>query len=165
MFRTARVGGRRRLANLRQQATVVVELRNDAMPRIRTADVCRAQAAGRLEALGALEPMPDAASPQQEARAVRAKHGMAIVGAVLLMARYKAINLKFVENWEEEYRTGEQVEADHAPGLGEKIDDEPEAPHKISPEEEAKAAKIRMEKLIGRRTTSTKESTPPAKKS
>ena len=90
---------------------------------------------------------------------------MAIAGMVLLMARYKAINLKFVENWEEEYRTGEQVEADHAPGLGEKIDDEPEAPHKISPEEEAKAAKIRMEKLIGRRTTSTKESTPPAKKS
>ena len=29
---------------------------------------------------------------------------MAIAGAVLLMARYKAINLKFAENWEEEYK-------------------------------------------------------------
>src|SRR5690349_21941973 len=29
---------------------------------------------------------------------------MAIVGAVMLMARYKAINLKFAENWEEEYQ-------------------------------------------------------------
>ena len=29
---------------------------------------------------------------------------MAIAGAILLMARYKAINLKFAENWEEEYR-------------------------------------------------------------
>jgi phosphatidylglycerol:prolipoprotein diacylglycerol transferase len=33
---------------------------------------------------------------------------MAIVGAVLLMARYKAINLSFAENWEEEYRISEQ---------------------------------------------------------
>ena len=29
---------------------------------------------------------------------------MAIAGAILLMVRYKAINLKFAENWEEEYR-------------------------------------------------------------
>ena len=29
---------------------------------------------------------------------------MAIVGAVLLMARYKAIHLKFAENWEEDYQ-------------------------------------------------------------
>ena len=29
---------------------------------------------------------------------------MAIAGAVLLMARYKAINLKLAENWEEEYQ-------------------------------------------------------------
>jgi len=29
---------------------------------------------------------------------------MAIVGAVMLMARYNAINLKFAENWEEEYQ-------------------------------------------------------------
>jgi len=29
---------------------------------------------------------------------------MAIVGAVLLLGRYKAIHLKFAENWEEEYQ-------------------------------------------------------------
>src|SRR6185503_1903370 len=29
---------------------------------------------------------------------------MAIAGAVLLMLRYKAINLKLAENWEEEYQ-------------------------------------------------------------
>ena len=33
---------------------------------------------------------------------------MAIAGAVLLMARYKAINLAFAENWEEEYKISEQ---------------------------------------------------------
>lgn len=37
---------------------------------------------------------------------------MAIIGAVLLMARYKAINLKFAEDWEEEYKRsgpGDQI--------------------------------------------------------
>jgi phosphatidylglycerol:prolipoprotein diacylglycerol transferase len=31
---------------------------------------------------------------------------MAIAGAVMLLARYKAINLKIAENWEEEYQVG-----------------------------------------------------------
>jgi phosphatidylglycerol:prolipoprotein diacylglycerol transferase len=31
---------------------------------------------------------------------------MAIVGLVMLLVRYKAINLKFAENWEEEYHVG-----------------------------------------------------------
>lgn len=35
---------------------------------------------------------------------------MAIAGAILLMARYKAINLAFAENWEEEYRISEQTQ-------------------------------------------------------
>jgi len=35
---------------------------------------------------------------------------MAIVGAVMLMARYKAINLKFAENWEEEYQISKPAE-------------------------------------------------------
>lgn len=34
---------------------------------------------------------------------------MAIVGAVLLMARYKAINLSFAEDWEEEYQVSQAV--------------------------------------------------------
>lgn len=33
---------------------------------------------------------------------------MAITGAILLMARYKAINLAFAENWDEEYKLSEQ---------------------------------------------------------
>jgi len=35
---------------------------------------------------------------------------MAIAGAVLLMARYKAISPKFAEDWEEEYQVGEKDE-------------------------------------------------------
>src|SRR5829696_10417537 len=35
---------------------------------------------------------------------------MAIAGAILLMARYKAIHLKFAENWEEEYQLGSSAE-------------------------------------------------------
>jgi phosphatidylglycerol---prolipoprotein diacylglyceryl transferase len=35
---------------------------------------------------------------------------MAITGAVMLMARYKALNLKFAENWEEEYQISKPVE-------------------------------------------------------
>lgn len=34
---------------------------------------------------------------------------MAIVGAVMLLARYKAINLKVAENWEEEYKPSNPV--------------------------------------------------------
>ena len=40
---------------------------------------------------------------------------MAIVGAVLLMARYKAINLSFAENWEEEYQISEQPKPEEEP--------------------------------------------------
>lgn len=35
---------------------------------------------------------------------------MAILGAVLLLARYKKIDLKFAENWEEEYKVSENAE-------------------------------------------------------
>ena len=74
---------------------------------------------------------------------------MAIVGAVLLMARYKAIHLKFAENWEEEYQQNSPVDQ-----IGEKVE-----------VEEAEAAKIRVDKLIGRKTSRTESPTPRAKKS
>ena len=35
---------------------------------------------------------------------------MAIIGAVMLMMRYKALNLKFAENWEEEYQISKAPE-------------------------------------------------------
>jgi phosphatidylglycerol:prolipoprotein diacylglycerol transferase len=40
---------------------------------------------------------------------------MAITGAVMLMARYRAINLKFAEDWEEEYQIGEKAEPQTEP--------------------------------------------------
>jgi phosphatidylglycerol:prolipoprotein diacylglycerol transferase len=40
---------------------------------------------------------------------------MAITGAVMLMARYRAINLKLAEDWEEEYQIGEKAEPQTAP--------------------------------------------------
>jgi phosphatidylglycerol:prolipoprotein diacylglycerol transferase len=96
---------------------------------------------------------------------------MAIAGAILLMARYKVIRLKFAENWEEEYQRSSPVDQ-----IGKKVEtkaevDEPiiekktPRPRKPTAKEEAEAAKIRMEKLIGRKTTRPKESTPPPKKS
>ena len=50
---------------------------------------------------------------------------MAIVGAIMLMARYKAINLKFAENWEEEYKRSSPV--DHVGGnsSAEGVEDQP----------------------------------------
>lgn len=53
---------------------------------------------------------------------------MAIVGAILLMARYKAINLAFAENWEEEYRISEQTQPEEEPASEEK----PSRPRKSS---------------------------------
>jgi phosphatidylglycerol---prolipoprotein diacylglyceryl transferase len=90
---------------------------------------------------------------------------MAIAGAVLLMARYKVINIKFAENWEEEYQIGEKVEAE-AEG-DEPIEEKktPRARKASTAKAEAEAAKLRMEKLIGRKTIGTKESTPRTKKS
>ena len=92
---------------------------------------------------------------------------MAIAGIILLMARYKALNLKFAENWEEEYQSstldhvGQNVESEQDE---EEEREEQTIPLKedISSEEaEAEAAKMRMEKLLGRRRTKA----PPAKKS
>jgi phosphatidylglycerol:prolipoprotein diacylglycerol transferase len=90
---------------------------------------------------------------------------MAIVGIILLLARYKAIRLKFAENWEEEYQqsdradqAGEQLEAVKSV---EETKNPPTQKVLTEEEEEAEAARIRMEKLLGRRTTKT----PPAKKS
>jgi phosphatidylglycerol---prolipoprotein diacylglyceryl transferase len=90
---------------------------------------------------------------------------MATVGIILLMARYKAINLKFAETWEEEYKPSNptaQVEtytevkepvAKRTPRTRKDVS-------QASTEEvEAEAAKFRMDKLLGRRTSSTKKKT------
>jgi phosphatidylglycerol:prolipoprotein diacylglycerol transferase len=53
---------------------------------------------------------------------------MAIAGAILLMVRYKAINTKFAEDWEEEYQTGRTSgpageNTESADALEERLDD------------------------------------------
>ena len=49
---------------------------------------------------------------------------MAVVGAVMLMARYKAINLKFAENWEEEYQISGTMDQVGGKPVGEMIEEE-----------------------------------------
>jgi phosphatidylglycerol:prolipoprotein diacylglycerol transferase len=91
---------------------------------------------------------------------------LAIAGAILLMARYKAIPLKFAENWEEEYQRSHPMDQRSSPvdkprGQGDQAGEKIEVEESV--EEEAAAARLRMEKLIGRKTRA-KES-PPVKKS
>jgi hypothetical protein len=58
---------------------------------------------------------------------------------------------------------GVEVEGEEEEDL---LEEQRSRPQKtLTPEEEAEAARVRMEKLIGRRTIGRKESTPPAKKS
>lgn len=52
--------------------------------------------------------------------------GLAVAGAILLMARYKAIPLAFAETWEEEYRVAGQAAE---PAAAAEEDEEVEIPH------------------------------------
>jgi phosphatidylglycerol:prolipoprotein diacylglycerol transferase len=50
---------------------------------------------------------------------------MAVAGALLLMARYKAINLAFAENWEDEYQiSGQEMSQEEEPSEEESSDEE-----------------------------------------
>jgi phosphatidylglycerol:prolipoprotein diacylglycerol transferase len=71
---------------------------------------------------------------------------MAIIGAVMLMARYKAINLKFAEDWEEEYQSSGKPEAQEEP---EEVIEEKKAPH---------ARKVTTAKAAIKRATRAKKS-------
>lgn len=56
---------------------------------------------------------------------------MAVVGAILLLARYKVLNLKFAENWEEEYQVSTKAEPASEvsePGESEEFVEEEETP-------------------------------------
>jgi phosphatidylglycerol:prolipoprotein diacylglycerol transferase len=72
---------------------------------------------------------------------------MAIAGAVLLMIRYRAINVRFAEDWEEEYHLSTQANKPQAP----EVDEETEV------EEVAEAKPVR-------RTSSAKPRISAAKK-
>lgn len=97
---------------------------------------------------------------------------MAVAGAVLLMIRYKAINLAFAENWEEEYQISGQ-EKPKEEKTQEENDDEPveeePAPVKKTPRVKVKAdpEKKPVKKTTSRKTgsTTTRKTSTRAKKS
>ncbi len=98
---------------------------------------------------------------------------MAITGIVLLMARYKAINLKFAENWEEEYKRS-MPQSGSMDQVGEKVAsmDKSEEPveEKKTPRVRKAAtaranstsAKRTAKKMPTRKTTKKTEVSPPA---
>jgi hypothetical protein len=90
---------------------------------------------------------------------------MAIAGIILLMARYKAIHLRFADNWEEEYKIGETIPAATQTANPLPVEKTSHPHRELTPEEKAEAARVRREKLIGRKTIEIKEATPPRKKS
>ena len=67
---------------------------------------------------------------------------MAVTGAIMLMARYKAINLKVAENWEEDYRVGNQPVVDVV---------------EETPVEEAEAPRVKRTLKTGRQSTLRKK--------
>ena len=67
---------------------------------------------------------------------------MAVTGAIMLMARYKAINLKVAENWEEDYRVGNQPAVDVV---------------EETPVEEAEAPRVKRTLKTGRQSTLRKK--------
>ncbi len=102
---------------------------------------------------------------------------MAIAGAVLLMVRYKAINLTFAEDWKEEYQVSGQV---NAPEEKNELEEPEEVDEPVKEEKaprarkapRAKASTTAKGKLVRRKpvrrtTATTKESPRPtrAKKS
>jgi len=102
---------------------------------------------------------------------------MAIIGAVLLMVRYKTIKLKFAEGWEEEYQRSSPVDqlssATDQPGTKKETDDEedeseePRKDARIKKLSPAAAKRVVKKTSTGRtsKTTETPSRTPRAKKS
>jgi len=87
---------------------------------------------------------------------------MAIIGAVLLMARYKAINLKFAENWEEEYRVGEKVEAEDESDKPVEEKKAPRARKTSTIKANSASTKRTVKKTSARNTTKKTETSPRA---
>jgi prolipoprotein diacylglyceryl transferase len=78
---------------------------------------------------------------------------MAIAGILLLLVRYKAFNLAFAENWEEEYHISEQAKPQVEP-----VDDEEETP-RVKKASTAKPKPVTEKKTVkkspARKATST----------
>jgi hypothetical protein len=88
---------------------------------------------------------------------------MAIVGAILLMVRYKALNPAFAEDWEEEYRiSGEVKTPEGKDELGES--EEVEEPLVVDEDSEApQARKVSTTKKTPTRTSKTVKKAPVRK--
>jgi len=102
---------------------------------------------------------------------------MAVFGAVMLMVRYKAINLAFAENWEEEYQIAgqEKLQEEEIDEEDELVEEEP-VPVKKTPraqvkaDPEKKSVKKSAPRKAGSTTTkkaplNTKKTTTKTKKS
>jgi phosphatidylglycerol:prolipoprotein diacylglycerol transferase len=87
---------------------------------------------------------------------------MAVAGALLLMARYKAINLKFAEAWEEDYQIAGQVRMQEEPDEEEKDRLTREAlKAKVKP---TRTTKPKAETTSGKTTRSTKKTSTRTEK-
>ncbi len=85
---------------------------------------------------------------------------MAIVGALMLMVRYKALNLKFAENWEEEYQISKPAESVQA--MEEPVEEKKST--RVKKATDAVASKTRSKTLPRKMARpETKTSTPPTK--
>ncbi|NJC98693.1 MAG: prolipoprotein diacylglyceryl transferase [Anaerolineales bacterium] len=87
---------------------------------------------------------------------------MAVFGALMLMARYKVINLKFTENWEEEYQVAGQSKPEETSIDEDEEEDEeeetPPAPKRSSAGRSKPAAVKRKTAAAKKTTTRTKKS-------
>ena len=82
---------------------------------------------------------------------------MAIAGAILLMARYQAINLKFAEDWEEEYQIAGST-------LSEETAEEADVPAKQAVKNESLIRKKAKEKIAARKAKEAAARTASEKK-
>lgn len=88
---------------------------------------------------------------------------MAIAGAVMLMARYKAIRLKFAEHWEEEYKIGGKPGAEAA--SVQPVENVIDSPGKRTVKKESILQKKAKEKIAERKAKETSARTTREKKS
>ncbi|MEP6895593.1 MAG: prolipoprotein diacylglyceryl transferase [Chloroflexota bacterium] len=86
---------------------------------------------------------------------------MAIFGAILLMARYKAINLQAAENWEEEYKIS--TRPIEPPVELPEIVEEPEAP-RVKRVVKASAKPVAVKRTTASKAKAVKEEVPAPKK-
>jgi hypothetical protein len=83
---------------------------------------------------------------------------MAIAGAVMLLARYKTIHLKFAENWEEEYQRSSPADQ-----IGEKLETADESEESVEEEKAPRARKMSKAKTNFTTTKSAVRKTPARK--